>query len=349
MAPPTVKGRIPGLDGLRAVSILLVLAAHALGTKHLPYWPRSHMLGDAGVRTFFVISGFLITTLLLRERAKTGGISLAGFYVRRVFRIFPAFYTYLGVIAILVAIGWIAVPTRDLIFAATYTMNFHADRAWWVGHLWSLAVEEQFYLLWPAALVALGNRGALIFALVAIAIAPALRLGTLHYWPAQIGLIDQAFPFVFDAIATGCVLAMIRDRLEANRLYMRFLASPAFVIVPIAALGFLSVSGLDFNFGPGFTVGNVLIAVTIHRCVRFPDLLATRLLERQPLVWIGGLSYSLYLWQQIFINRHADEWFNAFPANIACAFAVATCSYYLVEQPILSWRARRAARHDSRK
>src|SRR6185295_707232 len=135
-------GRIPTLDGIRAVAFAFVLCAHTLGTGILPMTSRVHVFGDIGVRTFFVLSGFLITTLLLRERARFGAISLRGFYLRRALRIFPAFYTFLAVVIVLRAAGLATASDRDLVFAGTYTMNFHADRAWHVGHLWSLSVEE---------------------------------------------------------------------------------------------------------------------------------------------------------------------------------------------------------------
>jgi hypothetical protein len=132
-------------------------------------------LGNLGVRTFFVISGFLITTLLLDERAATGSISLKKFYLRRVFRIFPASYVYIAIIALLSALGVITLKHNDLLCAVTYTVNNHYERSWWVGHLWSLSVEEQFYLLWPAVMVWLGTKKAFWVAVVTVILAPLFR------------------------------------------------------------------------------------------------------------------------------------------------------------------------------
>src|ERR1043165_1391056 len=98
------------------------------------------VFGDLGVRTFFVISGFLITTLLRTEYEKYGRISLTGFYIRRVYRIFPAFYVYLAVILVVAALGWITVPAEAVAFAAPYTMNFPPEGAWWLAHLGLVAV-----------------------------------------------------------------------------------------------------------------------------------------------------------------------------------------------------------------
>ena len=293
--PKDSPARIATLDGLRAISILIVLAAHAPGTRNLPYVEPLDVLGDLGVRTFFVISGFLITTLLLRERAKTGRISIAGFYLRRCFRIFPAFYVYLGVMVLAAAIGWIDVPRTDFAFAATYTMNFHPHRAWYVGHLWSLAVEEQFYLLLAArtAYYVVGTPRAKRVASGAIVIAPLLRVVATRRGPALADLNDQAFPFVFDSLAIGCVLAITRDTLEASPRYTRLLDARLFWLIAAAAILALSIQKPIFNLGIGVTVGNLGIALAIHKCVRAPDSRIGRFLELPVMVWLGALSYSL--------------------------------------------------------
>ena len=327
---------------MRALSILIVFAAHLGGTRHAPATPT--FLGDFGVRAFFVISGFLITTLLMRERAKTGRISLSGFYVRRFFRIVPAFYFYLGCVVAARSLGWLEVSNADLAFAATYTMNFHAQRAWWVGHLWSLAVEEQFYFLWPAMMRVLGNARARTAAIVAIVLAPVLRVVATRLWPSLSDLNDQAFPFVFDSLAIGCLLALARERLEAMPRLIAFLDSKLFWLAPIACLAAFTIEKPIISLGIGLSLGNLGIALVILKCVREPHTMFGRFLESAPLVWIGTLSYSLYLWQQPFLDRHSTEWYASFPQNLGFATVAALVSYYLVERPVLNWRARRKAR-----
>jgi peptidoglycan/LPS O-acetylase OafA/YrhL len=312
-----------------------VLCAHTLGTGILPMTPAAHVFGDIGVRAFFVLSGFLITTLLLRERARRGAISLRGFYLRRALRIFPAFYAYLAVLLVLRAAGTIAPSNSDLVFAGTYTMNFHAERAWQVGHLWSLSVEEQFYLAWPLTLIVLGTRRALVLALAAIAVAPVIRGATWVGWPALRELTDQMFPCVFDALATGCVLAIARPRLESSERYRRLIDARWFWLIPIAGLASRFVTRPWFDLGVSMTLANVAIALTIHRCVSRPVGAVAAILEHPLAVRIGVLSYSLYLWQQLFLDRHSTSWLNAFPINIALAFAAAALSYRLIESPFL--------------
>jgi peptidoglycan/LPS O-acetylase OafA/YrhL len=344
---PPATGRIPTLDGIRAIAIGLVLCAHSLGTGILPMSTRAHVFADIGVRTFFVLSGFLITTLLLRERARSGAISIRGFYLRRALRIFPAFYTFLAVVVVLRAAGLADASDRDLVFAGTYTMNFHADRAWHVGHLWSLSVEEQFYLAWPLTLIALGTRRALFVAVAAIAVAPAVRLAIWYGWPELRALTDQMFPCVFDALATGCVLAIARESLEASPRYRRLLDARWFWILPLVCAVSRAVNRPWLDLGVTATLANVGIALAIHRCVARPQGAVATALEHPLAVRVGVLSYSLYLWQQLFLDRHAHAWFTVFPVNLALAFAAAALSYRLIEAPFLrlseALRKRRSA------
>src|SRR5258708_39850286 len=183
MSPP---GRIPSLDGLRAISIVAVMTTHVSGTKLFPFkLPEWQNIAELGVRVFFVISGYLISSLLFADQTRVAagktsvGRALGQFYVRRIYRLFPAAYTYVLVIALLVLGGAIVLQPGDLLAAATYTMNYHLPRAWWVGHLWSLSVEEQFYFLWPAVVLLAGVRRAPCGGAAAPGAGPAARAGFL--------------------------------------------------------------------------------------------------------------------------------------------------------------------------
>lgn len=335
--------RIPSLDGLRAISIVFVLIGHAVGTQGFEV-DREHMrwfaLGNLGVRVFFVISGYLITTLLINEHEKYGKISIKQFYFRRTFRIFPAFYVFIAAMVLADLLSWIALNPSDALHAVTYTMNYQPDRAWQVGHVWSLAVEEQFYLLWPALLVIFGlRRGVWIAALYVLA-APVVRVVTYRYLPDQRDGIGESFQTIADAIAVGCVFAFMHARISASR-YARFRSSALFLLVPATVL-FANYfrDRISISYPLGETVMNVGIVLTIDWCIQHPDGVVGRVLNWRPLVWIGLLSYSLYLWQQPFLDRHSDAWVTAFPINLIFAFAAAAASYYLIEQPSLRWRAR---------
>jgi peptidoglycan/LPS O-acetylase OafA/YrhL len=346
-APATGGNRIPSLDGLRAVSILLVLFGHLCGTPNfLPLKPWGDLnTGEFGVRVFFVISGFLITTLLIKEEKKTGTVSLRGFYVRRFYRIFPAFYTYLAVMLTLAAASVIQLFPGDAIHAVTFTMNHHPDasRSWWVGHLWSLSVEEQFYLLWPPVVAFLGLRRGLSFvATGAVFLAPVVRMGYWYLRPQDRSGIGEVFPTICDAIATGCLLAGAREWLGRQPRYLRLLRSPLGLLLPVIAFVISLEHGhARVYFAVGETVENVALALFIDRLVRFPEGPLGRLFNSAPLEFVGKLSYSIYLWQQPFMNRTAPSTLTSFPLNVVLAAGAALTSYYVIEKPVLDYRARR--------
>lgn len=336
---PATPARIPSLDGLRAFSISLVLLFHLLGTRNFLQLSEDDLpfdIGNFGVVIFFVISGYLITTLLLTEMERSGTVSLPRFYFRRTARIFPTYYAYLFIIFLVSLLGHVTLPTWDMIRALTYTSNF-ADSVTVLRHTWSLSVEEQFYLLWPATLKYLGRRRALIGAFGFVLFAPVFRVGlffTGHYHGAL-------FPAVGDSIAIGCLLAGFRTELEAHSLYARLMRSRLFILVPVILLWVLWARHILILSHAVFqSMENVLIALCLHRCLMFPGDAVGRILNSRPLVYIGTLSYSIYVFQQPFLNRESTWFFASFPINLVCAAGAALAAHYLVEQPVLAWRAR---------
>ncbi len=339
--------RIPSLDGLRALSISLVIVSHLLGTRGFPFGTRAlGTVGDfgyLGVKVFFVISGYLITTLLMKEHERTGRISLKGFYVRRVWRIFPAFYAFVVVMVAAWAIGVVQLNPGDLVAAVTYTMNYHYDRSWELGHIWSLSIEEQFYVVWPFVFVLVGRARVVASATAMIALALVCR-GLVWFLLRSDNLAEEAYPCVMDSIAVGCLMAGLARRLDASAAYRRFLRSPWFLLVPGAvALGQLQAHPA-FQFTIGTTAANLGLALIVDRAVRCHADPIGRVLNWRPLVWLGTLSYSLYLWQEPFLNHYRPTHVTTYPLNLGLAFGCAVASFYLIEQPILTWRAQRAAR-----
>jgi hypothetical protein len=217
-----MERRIPSLDGVRAIAVTLVFTWHLLAHADLPLiWRVDY--GNLGVRVFFIISGFLITSLLLAERERTGKISISNFYVRRVFRIFPAYYVFLLVMAVLLPTGRLVLHKVDFLPSAAFFSDYETPHDA-LGHTWSLAVEEQFYLLWPGVIVLLGLRRAFYVCVALLVIAPTFRmLVDLSLWPEK---PMRGFECVADALACGCILACVREKLWNNRFYQLPLRGP---------------------------------------------------------------------------------------------------------------------------
>lgn len=326
--------RIPSLDGLRALSISLVIASHLTLEHPLPILWRVQY-GKLGVRVFFVISGFLITSLLLKELQRTGRISLAGFYVRRLFRIAPAYYLFLAAMVLLIPTGYVMATYQNALYSAFY-LNDYTFSGGTLGHTWSLAVEEQFYLLWPVALVLLGLKRAPYACALMLLTAPAFRLlSSYGLWPTDPQL---AFESVCDALATGCLLAMLREQLWSVDIYRSAVSSRWVLMIPIGALLAMAVAPSSMLLWTmGLSVLNLGIAMALDRYMRFPQSIFGQMLNWRPIAWIGTISYSLYLWQQPFLTGSLGwPWY----IKVACALACATASFYAIERPFLKLRKR---------
>ena len=265
--------RIPSLDGLRCIAVSLVLFSHLLGTRGFFSPPKTSFLyafGNLGVQVFFVISGYLITHLLLSELQRSDKIHLGTFYFRRTLRIFPPCYFMIGGLVLLTAAGWNALTPKDAFHALTYTSNYYPGRSWNIGHTWSLGVEEQFYLLWPAVLVILGRRKGFFVAASVIFICPIIRVLLWHFY--RLPDIGHRFETVADAIATGCLLAGTREWLHRQQLYKTILGSKFLFALPIFVLAALILDPHPMTyFAVSPTVMNLSIAlfldfsITYHR------------------------------------------------------------------------------------
>jgi peptidoglycan/LPS O-acetylase OafA/YrhL len=217
-------------------------------------------------------------------------------------------------------------------------MNYCVKPSWYVGHLWSLSVEEQFYLLWPFAFARAGpGRARGIAALVMVG---AILARSLSWWLFRgTPYFDlETFPSVADSLAAGCLLACCRNWLENQSWYLQ-LFRPAISSAILAGVVFMNGLVVYTPIFPlGMTFLDLGIAVLTHRCIYFADTGLGRFLNCKPLVFIGGLSYSLYLWQQFFLNRHSTAFQSAFPQNLIFACGAALLSYTLLERPLLRLR-----------
>ncbi len=292
--------KLPGLDGLRAIAVALVLLFHRF---LLP-------VGWIGVQIFFVLSGYLITRLLDRARAQPLASYLREFYGRRALRIFPLYYAALLVIAVL---AWGSPELAGLGFAATYTYNFwYATQAhefsMLITHFWTLCVEEQFYLIWPFVIFFTPPhvRRAVLSAIVLAG--PGLRLlGTCYLArPGATVLFDPSValdtltPSHIDAFATGALVALypLRSPRLGLGLSAALLALGGFVVLrkyhlPLLSFGYPIGLSNGFGFLWGFSLINVTSAFLIASLVERRFLPA--LFEARPLAYLGRISYGLYV------------------------------------------------------
>ena len=335
-APKIIDNRIPSLDGLRTVSIALVLIGHAF---HVYGFGTSGNFGNLGVRVFFVISGFFITGLLVREIERTSTVNLLKFYFRRTLRIFPPYYFYLIVVGSAAALGLAAVPLSSLIYSSAYVTDYVEPTGWLVGHTWSLAVEEQFYLILPGFLMLLGIRRAKVLLIAIVLFAPFVRV--LDFWasgPDQVWVL-KGFHANADALAIGCLLSLFRVSLHKLAFYRRFLGSwIVFLLLPLILAANLQGDHPIVFLGASLTVMNVAVALCIDWAVTNHLTRTGRLLNSAVMVKLGVMSYSIYLWQQPFLDPQAPSLLNSFPVNLIGIAVMSSISYYLVEKYSLAWR-----------
>jgi peptidoglycan/LPS O-acetylase OafA/YrhL len=349
------KRNIPSLDGLRAISIALVLASHAGIEPRFQHegvfrFFLNHLdVGSLGVTVFFVISGYLITSLLLRETRRTGTIHLGGFYFRRAMRIFPAYYVYLAV-ALLVSMRLGPhISAGPFLSAFGYFSNYYPYRlshpefnGWRIGQTWSLSLEEQFYCLWPAFLLFFPKRLMMRSCIGIVAVAAILRCLTSRFTPSM-NFDEQTYRMFhtgIDMILTGSLIAFVRNDVRWRELCI-WIERPGPCVASFIYILCSTVinARTPWWFHPLF--GVPLTCVSIGCIVMFvtarPHTLIGRFLNLSWLRHIGKISYSLYLWQQMFLGPFH---FLTFPWSIAAALCCAEASYWLVELPALNLRAR---------
>jgi peptidoglycan/LPS O-acetylase OafA/YrhL len=330
---------IPSLDGLRALSVLVVILGHSesILLDRIPF-NIVFRSGGQGVAVFFVISGFLITHLLLKELERTGGINLKKFYFRRTFRIFPPFYFFLLVVILLALFKVVPVDRHSLVAAFTYTYNYVPySGAWVLHHCWSLAVEEQFYLLWPLCMAIFSKRTCLRIAGGVILLSPLIRLATHYMWPSMRGNIDYMTHTRLDTIMTGCLLALAVEMKLWQRFALwvmnPFLVALAVLAMTIDAEAAFHLRGVYIR-SIGYTLQEAAIAIIILYVVFRHESWLGRLLNNRVLQHFGMISYSLYLWQQLFCGPYTQR----FPLNVILIVLCAEASYFLIEKPSLKLR-----------
>lgn len=322
--------RIPSLDGLRAISISLVCIGHLNHVKMVPSFFSYYAL--TGVQIFFVISGYLITTLLLNEHSQISTIDLRQFYIRRAYRILPAAGVYM---LFAFTFYWHELRWYDIAAMLLYLVNFDPARPWMINHLWSLGVEEQFYFLWPSVLKH-WYRQRIAILLGTMIFAPMFST-VCYYFKIPNGGFGM-FPSVANTLAFGCLLAILSPRIPTISSWAASAMLLAVIVIPTFSVN--TRTRILFNL---FVLSPILqcsIAGLVLHVIRSPY----RVLNFAPVMWLGRISYSLYLWQQPFF--YAQVRYPAY--RLLYGVALACLSYYVVEQPILRLRQIRARRFNSK-
>lgn len=330
MKPITDNGKlgyVASLDGLRAIAIGLVMLLHA----HF-YLGKN---GQIGVAVFFTLSGFLITTLLLEEYQKTNRVSFLGFYIRRTMRLFPGLYVLL-LFVVIYAILYKSIVDQEIIFKEALSAAFYVNNISWkwgwgnsaliLGHTWSLACEEQFYLIWPwILLLAIKFRSLLklqYFLFVFIAVSWIFKSKGIY--PDIVSSIIQ------ESIFIGCLGALLRW----NNVVPQITTSLTIIsLLIILIIGILPIH-LPFNL---FNPCAILTMIVILGLVNNSTTITNKILANSPMVFIGKISYSLYLWHVVVFRLFT--WHStlspqiSFVSKFLTTFVLATASFYLIENP----------------
>ena len=354
----TTDGRDQVLDFWRGISISMVLLHHLVYFRYADFfkhqiisalnqtgsfvgeigvWADKILLGASersgplGVKIFFVISGYIITKLLLGQEGKNGRIKAKHFYFKRVIRILPPLIFFFFSLLLFRALGWIGFSNSELFNSAGFLCDIRVSGCgWYFAHTWSLAIEEQFYLLWPAFfLIPFVNRKYRV-QILALILVLLLSCSAFGFFTVA-GWLDV--PLSFACIAVGALYAMSQSFQGAMKKHGLLL---------IAALSLAAVS--MFYLAPSWRE-------VVHQTYRLiqPFVILTAIILTYRLNWlikskffwaatkVGLISYSLYIWQQVFVAGPSDYLHNSFLTWPILMFAFAVFSYLFIEKSAMKW------------
>ena len=343
----------PELDGLRGAAILSVMAFHT--------YPPFLKGGFIGVDIFFVLSGFLITSLLVSEYDRYGSVSLKNFYMRRVLRLAPALILLLLAFCLT---SFIFLSNEkaisnyiDSIISLFYLSNWARALSWhppdFLGHTWSLSIEEQFYIVWPILLLTLlrsfNSRKLVVFFTISFALLAWTFRVYLHAKGATPVRLYNGLDTRADALMVGCAFGVAYASGFFNKQDRKLILSRILAfIAPVSALILLAFSvganwRAPYMYQFGFFAIEILIAAILIDVMVNNRSILKRILATRFLVWVGSISYGLYLWHYpIYRAMFSLELSAAVVITVGSllTFVVAMLSYYLMEKPILKLKKR---------
>lgn len=358
-----MKNVIPSLNGLRAISIIMVIAGHFnlqhffTDNKILKYLGFILFNGALGVNVFFIISGFLITILLIEEKKKNGYISLKDFYIRRTLRIFPAYYFLLLVYYILQVYGLLDINRLGWISVLTYTKQFYDGGPHEIGHLWSLSVEELFYLIWPFIFINYkGNIEYVVWAGIIF-----ITLMRMYLFDFPVTHFSHSIFTTGDALLIGCLIALKHESIQyyildkKKYIYLLSLLLVIFIFTYVTLFYLLNKEGRNNSYlfylvtiAYGF-IGNIglfsnlILAYIIVYSINIRNLWS-KFLNLPIMNHIGKLSYSIYLYQELLTSDKPCLHKIPLFLLIATIYLLALLSYNLIEKPFLKLKKRFATK-----
>lgn len=327
--------KIETLDGLRGLSIILVILGHCYQSisfgEFKEFLDTYYKLHNVGVSLFFTLSGYLITKILIIEEEKKSKISISTFFKKRFYRIFPAYYFYIIALFITNLIIGLGIEPKSFYGAIFYAGWYYPleNNLHYFGHHWSLATEEHFYILFPFLFAIFKKRRTQLITTLIIA-APVIRVLNYLFLPsykAKMGFLTHTR---YDMILYGCLVAMI----ESKEIFKKFLdnINKQWIIFILGTFIFflnplLKVElGARYKYIIAYSLDGVAISLYILLMAKNNS---SKLYKSKFLSIIGLYSYSLYLWQQPFTHKFS------FPLNIVLTIATALFSYHLIEKPFL--------------
>jgi peptidoglycan/LPS O-acetylase OafA/YrhL len=354
--PESLQGSyFRSLDGLRGLAILMVILHH-FGINYFLHGTGLFVDSNTGVHIFFVLSGFLITTILIKEKLKTGHLSLGHFYIRRALRILPVAYLFLLVLIVLNACLNLQIKFIDFVASFLFFKNLSFRNEPYTAHLWSLAVEEQFYIIFPFLLSYNINRYFIVALIIIIGVPAISIMGNYHvsilFANPTIACITKVITYSFwkgpVIILIGSVFSIlefkgiIKPGRSASKYFLSFILLVVAIVIHSRTFVFYTKYVSEY-------LSAILIAYAIVLSINNKSLLSV-ILENGILVKIGILSYSLYIWQELFIGSRAwQPWLqmlNGYPVyfiilvKVIATFIIASSSYYLFESKFLKLKLR---------
>jgi peptidoglycan/LPS O-acetylase OafA/YrhL len=348
--------RIAGLDGLRALAVISVVLTHYgvfLNLEDSALYPLVH--GVTGVRVFFVLSGFLITRLLLAEYRESGHISYRDFVARRALRIFPLYFLFLSLATLLCVAGIWNTRPGGLLYAWMYVYNFVPPSLYdpVLAHTWSLAVEEHFYLLWPLALLFFVSRPPALFAFIALAALASLASFVVLTRVVQVrGVFVDRWTMVaaFSLLVGGFAAAQAHFKPDGplctfSRSYAGLAAAVLLFVAPSILHFIPALSHRVLPVYAAVSLQSVGIGVLLLWIAARPQSALVAGLEMQPLRYIGTISYGIYIWQGFFLavspaRDPASAWPPSPNVGLLAVAVLAPLSYHFFEKRFLAMKSR---------